>query len=205
MLCASVVLHHWEGMCCFASIESEDYILNDFRFLGCLCRSNNPLCITIRFKKGREATLEMWVANVYVPPSTTAKACEGFLFILGIKFRMIFDSGIGFSNLFWVLRDWILQPVLSFAGDWTLQPVLSFSGDWTLQPVLSFAGDWILQPILSFAGDWILQPILSFAGDWIFQPILMFFLSGAGNFTKLGALCISVNTITSTFDWGKCF
>ena len=49
MLCASVVLHHWEGMCCFASIESEDYILNDFLFLGCLRRSNNPLRITIRF------------------------------------------------------------------------------------------------------------------------------------------------------------
>ncbi len=28
-------------------IESEDYVLNDFRFLGCLSRSNNPLHITI--------------------------------------------------------------------------------------------------------------------------------------------------------------
>ncbi len=28
-------------------IESEDYILNDFRFLGCLSRSNNPLHTTI--------------------------------------------------------------------------------------------------------------------------------------------------------------
>ena len=43
----------------FLSIEFNDNILNDFRFLGCLRRSNNPLCITIRFKKGREATLEM--------------------------------------------------------------------------------------------------------------------------------------------------
>ena len=31
-----------------------------------------------------------------------------------------------------------------------------FNVDWILQPILSFAGDWIIQPILSFAGDWIL-------------------------------------------------
>ena len=33
------------------SIESEDHILNDLRFLGCLCQSNYPLLITIRFMK----------------------------------------------------------------------------------------------------------------------------------------------------------
>jgi hypothetical protein len=30
-------------------IESDDYILDDFLFLGCLSRSNYPLHITMRF------------------------------------------------------------------------------------------------------------------------------------------------------------
>ena len=32
-------------------IESDDYILDDFLFLGCLSQSNYPLHITIRFIK----------------------------------------------------------------------------------------------------------------------------------------------------------
>jgi hypothetical protein len=55
----------------------------------------------------------------------------------------------------------------------------------------------VLEPsiVLSFAGAWILQPNLSFAGDGILQPTLSFclFVSGAGNFTKLGAKDASRN------------
>ncbi len=45
-------------------IESEDHILNDLLFLGCLCQSNYPLLITIRFMKSDFRT-------TYSPPRST--------------------------------------------------------------------------------------------------------------------------------------
>ncbi len=58
-------------------IESEDYILNDFRFLGCLSQSNNPLYITIHCNDCINAELK----TTQLPHSSFFR--DGFLLAIG--------------------------------------------------------------------------------------------------------------------------
>ncbi len=73
-------------------IESEYYILNDFRFLGCLSRSNNPLHITIHCNDCINAEFK------------TTQSPQKSLFENDLITFVLFSRWIFASN-------WILQPV----------------------------------------------------------------------------------------------
>ena len=78
-------------------IESENYILNDFRFLGCLSRSNNPLHITIHCNDCINAELK--TTQSPQRPTEVSLLFENVLTTFVIFSRWIFAS------------NWILQPV----------------------------------------------------------------------------------------------
>jgi hypothetical protein len=85
-------------------IESADYILNDFRFFGCLLRSNYPLHITICFIDSEFQTTQS-------PPRSTEPLIPLKNFMDNFN-EMIFDflevSGLVYLGYFCLCMVWII-------------------------------------------------------------------------------------------------
>ena len=135
-------------MCCFAFIEFEEYFLNDYRFLGCLRRSNNPLCITIRFINS-----ELQTTQPQQPTEVNAlNRCFVDLYGLDTTSPFLFSYGLDETSPFF-FSPWsgCNQSIFLFSVVW-MQPVhLSFFCTWSglFWPILFCAWSGISGPFLS--------------------------------------------------------
>ena len=151
-------------------IESEDYILNGFRFLGCISRSNHPLHSTIHCND----CINAGVKTTQSPqrPTEVSLLFENVLITFVIFSRWIFASDF----LFWMV--W-MQPVhFSFLdGLDATSPFFLFS---VVQSIFSFL-DGLDATSPFFVSRWSAcnQSIFCFSMVWM-QPVHFSFSRWSG-------------------------